>query len=106
MSTDNLEIRSEADYQNVLATLSRRDRPHAILRFLMRALESYRAARKMGWSRPWNKYGVVNFQSFKLDPAQDHELLALGGPCSTPNARRCPPRRAPSSTICSRAATR
>ncbi|MDG4549205.1 MAG: hypothetical protein P9F19_06820 [Candidatus Contendobacter sp.] len=78
MSTDNLEIRSEADYQNVLATLSRRDRPHAILRFLMRALESYRAARKMGWSRPWNKYGVVNFQSFKLDPAQDHELLALG----------------------------
>jgi hypothetical protein len=44
----------------------------------MRVLESYRAARKMGWSRPWNKEGVVNFQSFKLDAVRDHELLELG----------------------------
>ncbi|MDG4596104.1 MAG: hypothetical protein P9F75_10535 [Candidatus Contendobacter sp.] len=78
MSADNLEIKTEADYQKVLATLSRQDRPHAILLFLMRVLESYRAARKIGWSRPWNKQAVVNFQSFKLDAVRDHELLELG----------------------------
>jgi hypothetical protein len=30
----------------------------------------------MGWSRPWNKYNVVNFQSFKLN-AGDRDLCQL-----------------------------
>ena len=59
--------------------LSRLSRPPRILCHLMNALEAYRAARKHGWSRPWNKYGVVNFQAFRLDPERDESLLTLAG---------------------------
>jgi hypothetical protein len=43
----------------------------------MRAFEAYRAARKMGWSRPWNKYDLINFQSFRLRPREDRGLIDL-----------------------------
>lgn len=70
-------ISNEAEYQNTLAILADQNRPASILRFLMNKLESYRNSRKIGWSRPWNKYGLMNVQSFKLDFSQDTELLDL-----------------------------
>ena len=85
--TEDFQIKNEEDYRSVQATLSRRDRPPAVLRFLMRVLESFRGARKIGWSRPWNKYGVVNFQSFRLNTKQDADLLEQAGDILT---RECP----------------
>jgi hypothetical protein len=71
------DIQDEQDYQQALSTLSKASQPPAILRLLMRAFEAYRSARKMGWSRPWNKYDLINFQSFRLQPARDQSLLEL-----------------------------
>lgn len=65
-------IRNEDQYRSFKQTLSKKKRPARILRVMMNALESYRGARKIGWSRPWNKYGLTVFQTFKLD----HEQLA------------------------------
>ena len=75
--SQDFEIRRESDYQRTLAILTRGQRAKPILKFLMGCLESYRSKRKMGWSRPWNKYGVMNFQSFRLHVAQDGGLLDL-----------------------------
>jgi len=36
---------------------------------------SYRQSRKIGGSRPWNKYGVKTFQSYRLDLNQDTDLI-------------------------------
>ena len=72
------QVTSEQDYQQTLSTLSQAKQPAAILKLMMRGFETYRAARKMGWSRPWNKYDLVNFQSLRIKPEQDRELIALG----------------------------
>jgi len=71
-------IADEKQYNLATRALSERKQPPAILRMLMNALESYRQARKYGWSRPWNKYHLMNFQSFKLSPADDGVLISLG----------------------------
>ena len=76
-NNDNFQIDSESQYKIVHQTLTKQNKPSSVLRFLMRAMESYRSARKMGWSRPWNKYGVVNFQSFRVRPMEDTVLLNL-----------------------------
>lgn len=68
-------INSEEDYQEVQRVLTKKRRPPKVLRIMMNALESYRQARKYGWSRPWNKYDLLNFQSFKLDWQRDAVLL-------------------------------
>jgi len=70
-----VEIKDETAYQAAMRTLNQQDRPPAILRFLMSAFESYRQARKIGWSRPWNKYGINTFQSFKLGFPADNDLI-------------------------------
>jgi hypothetical protein len=70
-----VEIRDETAYQAAMRTLNQQDRPPAILRFLMSAFESYRQARKIGWSRPWNKYGINTFLSFKLGFPADSDLI-------------------------------
>ncbi len=69
------EIRDGNDYRVALQTLDKRSQPPAVLRRIMNAFESYRAARKVGWSRPWNKYGVRNFQSYRLDMERDGDLV-------------------------------
>lgn len=71
-------ILSESQYRDVAQTLSSKKRPPALLRKLMNSFESYRQGRKYGWSRPWNKYDLMNFQSFKLDMSRDTELLQTG----------------------------
>ena len=68
-------ITDESMYQQTLQSLNKQDRPPRILCFLMNILESYRQARKMGWSRAWNKYGLTTFQSFKLHAADDMSLI-------------------------------
>lgn len=79
MSSDpSYEVSSEQDYQQALSTLSQAKQPAAILKLIMRGFEAYRAARKMGWSRPWNKYDLVNFQSLRIQPTQDQALIQLG----------------------------
>lgn len=64
--TDKLILSTEQDYKKVQSELNARKKPSKTLRYMMQALESYRQAKKMGWSRPWNKYNLVNFQTFKL----------------------------------------
>lgn len=69
-------LANEQDYQKIQAELNARKKPSKTLRMMVQALENYRQARKYGWSRAWNKYGVVNFQSFKLN-ASDNGLRQL-----------------------------
>lgn len=71
----NPQIPDETTYQKTLSSLNKQDQPPRILCFLMGILESYRQARKMGWSRAWNKYGLTTFQSFKLHATDDISLI-------------------------------
>jgi hypothetical protein len=78
-------IEDKAAYRTAVRALNTRNRPPAILRFIMGALESYRQSRKMGWSRPWNKYGIMTFQSFQLDFSQGEkstEIVLLDSACA------------------------
>ena len=76
MPTDpSYQVNNEQDYQQTLSSLSQAKQPAAILKLMMRGFEAYRAARKMGWSRPWNKYDLVNFQSLKIKPEKDLDLI-------------------------------
>jgi hypothetical protein len=47
------------------------------LRTLMSALETQRIARKLGWSRPWNKDGLTIFRSLRHFIPEDVALLNL-----------------------------
>jgi hypothetical protein len=69
------DIRTESEYIAVRATLSRQNRPAKLLKLLMNAFEGYRQARKIGWSRPWNKAGMRTFLAFRLDRERDADLL-------------------------------
>ena len=72
-------IASEAAYASAYRKLSRASEPPFALKVLMRAFEAYRQARKLGWSRGWNKYGVRTFQAFTLRPDEDAELIRFAG---------------------------
>jgi len=67
-------ISNESSYLETLAILNKQTKPSKTLCLLMNMLESYRQSRKMGWSRPWNKYGLTTFQSFKINPEADYQL--------------------------------
>jgi hypothetical protein len=41
----------------------------------MTALEGVRQAQGLGWSRPWNKYGMTVFSSHVLDPQADKDVV-------------------------------
>jgi hypothetical protein len=77
MSEQAPEIQSASQYRSAVKQLDQGKRPPFLLRLLMNALESYRQARKMGWSRPQNKYGLTVFQSFKMDPSRDQTVIDL-----------------------------
>ena len=70
-------IESEGQYRTAVRQLDQDKKPPFVLRLLMNALESYRQARKMGWSRPQNKYGLTVFRSFRLDRRQDQSVIDL-----------------------------
>lgn len=75
MKIESLQIDSATEYQRVKKAISKKGQPSKIMRFLMNALESYRQSRKLGWSRPWNKYDLTVFQTFKLKPLQDQAMM-------------------------------
>lgn len=77
MKAGSFQIDSATEYQQVKKTISRKQQPGKVMRFLMNGLESYRQSRKLGWSRPWNKYHLTVFQSFKLKPADDQQLFDM-----------------------------
>lgn len=79
MSKDKYTINTLDEYSEVRKILSNKQKPHAVMRMLMNALESYRQSRKLGWSRPWNKYDLTVFQSFKINSERDQALLQLAG---------------------------
>jgi len=78
MDTKSYKIDSATEYNRVKKAISKKNQPSKIMRFLMNSLESYRQSRKLGWSRPWNKYDLTVFQSFKLRVNEDQQLFELG----------------------------
>ncbi|MBT3701226.1 MAG: hypothetical protein HOE62_09505 [Alphaproteobacteria bacterium] len=74
---DVVDIKDDAGYRVAMATLNKQSRPPVVLRLLMSAFEAYRQSRRIGWSRPWNKYGINTFQSFRLAFPADDNLIDL-----------------------------
>ncbi|MFT4711633.1 MAG: hypothetical protein ACI8W1_000109 [Candidatus Azotimanducaceae bacterium] len=70
------DIDTESDHDQVMKLINDRKKPSAILRLLMNAFEGYRQSRKLGWSRPWNKVNLINFQSFRVSKSRDQNLLS------------------------------
>ena len=75
VDTESRPIETEAQYALARKVLEQRSRPPYLLRVLMNAFESYRQARRIGWSRPWNKYGVRTFCSLQLRRERDLPLI-------------------------------
>lgn len=61
----------------LMRELNLQKKPAWILRKFMNALETKRAAKGMGWSRPWNKYGLTVFRTHTLDRVDDHAFISL-----------------------------
>lgn len=72
---ESAAILTEKDYRGAVRILEESKKPSRVLRFIMNRLESYRQKRKMGWSRPQNKYGLRVFSSFYLFRNEDDLLL-------------------------------
>lgn len=72
-----LKLKSDLQHNDIQSQLSKKKRPVKILRAMMNALETYRQSKKYGWSRPWNKYDLMNFQSFKLNWERDEDKQML-----------------------------
>jgi len=70
-------IVGEEDFLAVQALLTRRSAGPAALRTVMRLFESYRAARKYGWSRPWNKGGLKTFLTLEFSPEKDSSYMDI-----------------------------
>lgn len=70
-------IAAEADYAAVHAILSKRTGAPSVLRGLMSLFESYRSARKYGWSRPWNKGGLRTFLALEFSPRVEIAYASL-----------------------------
>ncbi|BBH52015.1 hypothetical protein [Fluviispira sanaruensis] len=71
------EINSETNYKNTYEVLTSKNIPIYLLSSLMQKFEDYRAKRKMGWSRPWNKINVCTFESYRWYTKIDYDLLTL-----------------------------
>jgi hypothetical protein len=69
------EISSEKEYRKAIRVLEQNKKPSKFLSFLMNMLEGYRQKRKMGWSRPQNKYGLNVFSSYYLFADNDQDIL-------------------------------
>jgi len=55
--------------------INQQKRSNTVLRYFMNVLESKRMKNKLGWSRPWNKYGINNFRSHYLFKDEDRGYL-------------------------------
>lgn len=78
-------IHSESQYKTTLQALDRKSQPPGILKALMNVLESYRASRRIGWSRPQNKAGVRTFKTLvPTESVAQHLSEAIFHLCSEP----------------------
>lgn len=68
-------INNNFEYKSIIQDLTTQKKPSQVLVHLMTILESYRQKRKIGWSRPWNKYGLTVFKSFVLNTAEDNHII-------------------------------
>ncbi|MBL4889654.1 MAG: hypothetical protein JKX97_06505 [Candidatus Lindowbacteria bacterium] len=59
----------------LIQELNQQNKPNLILCKLMNILESKRMKKKLGWSRPWNKYGVNNFNTHILTLKDDETYI-------------------------------
>jgi hypothetical protein len=84
------DIDNESDHDQVMRLINDRKKPNAILRLLMNTFEGYRQSRKIGWSRPWNKVNLINFQSFRVLKKRDHDLLNLANQIIIQNCQNMP----------------
>lgn len=84
------DIQSDSEYRETSIALHQQRHPPRVLRRLMNAFESYRQARKYGWSRPWNKVDLLNFLSFRLHMREDVWLLDTARRVLAENASRMP----------------
>jgi len=75
MEDEDNTIENETQYRSAVRVLDQKRKPARLLRLIMNALEAYRQARKMGWSRPQNKKGLTVFQSYKLDTSRDRTWI-------------------------------
>ena len=73
---EKMILTNKRECQQTQAKLNARKKPFGTLRSMMQALKIYRLSKKYNWSRPWNIYAVVNFQSFKSSDI-DSELWQL-----------------------------
>jgi len=71
-SIDPNELSMEALKQEI----NQRARPAKLLRRMMTTLEAKRAAKGLGWSRPWNKYGVSTFRTHIMNFETDGAFIA------------------------------
>lgn len=55
--------------------INQHNKPAWVLRLLMNALEKKRMEKGLGWSRPWNKYGLNIFRAHKHQWPNDNELF-------------------------------
>lgn len=69
------DINSEKEYRGLIRTIEEGKKPSKLLVYLMTKLEGYRQKRKMGWSRPQNKYGLNVFKSFYLLSDKDEKIF-------------------------------
>jgi hypothetical protein len=84
------DIDSESDHDQVMKLINDRKKPNTILRLLMNTFEGYRQSRKLGWSRPWNKVNLINFQSFRVLKTRDRDLLNLANQIIKLNCHNIP----------------
>lgn len=57
--------------------INQQNRPTWILRLLMNTLEKKRMSKGLGWSRPWNKYGINIFRAHRHRWPDDNGLFEL-----------------------------
>ena len=76
VSLSDDELKSDQEYRKAIRVVEQNKKPSKFLMFVMNLLERYRQKRKMGWSRPQNKYGLNVFASYYLFKQEDKKLLS------------------------------
>lgn len=76
LELDATSIKPDAlSRETLVRELNLQKRPSWILSKCMNALESKRAKKGLGWSRPWNKYGLTVFRTHTHDLEKDSAYL-------------------------------
>ena len=76
LDTESLDP-SNLSMPALIRELNQQKRPNWFLRKLMNTLESKRQAKGLGWSRPWNKFGLNIFSTHTFNTNNDPEYFEL-----------------------------